>query len=317
MTKQDKVICIKPPQRIKFKSFCKKIQKKFSKKFIIKKHNKLSIDIPFLLEILVDKLKPKVNEAYIRNRKFNEIDFIKGIIDVFRNCTYWTRYNGTISGKYLNKRHLQYCEWGVYECLYRILLLNYFSTHKYNKLQYQAIDSTFIRNLYGNEVYGRNVKYKSKNGVKVSNICNSKGVPISLAIASANTHDNAIATEQIHHMLIETDTRKVAKNNKYSQTMLGDAGYHCNLLYDKLKKKGYKVVTDVNKRNTKNEEKLKVLENMKRKYYKFQSKRIIVENSFAWMHRESKINRFIEKSIRSYAGLLLLSCSFMVNKKLG
>jgi hypothetical protein len=90
----------------------------------------------------------------------------------------------------------------VYECLYRIVLLSYYSTNKFNKLKYQSIDSTFIKNLYGAEIYGRDVKYKSKNGIKISVIVDANGVPNSIAVAGANNHDSKIAMEQINNVLV-------------------------------------------------------------------------------------------------------------------
>ena len=144
------IVIIKPPTRIKFKKFCKNIYKKHKKEFISYNDNKIPIiNIAFLMNILVSKLKPKINESYVRNKKFEEIDFINGILDVINNCAYWNRYKGLINGKYLNKRHNRYNKWGVYECLYRIILLIYYSTNKFNKLKNQSIDSTFIKNLYG------------------------------------------------------------------------------------------------------------------------------------------------------------------------
>ena len=172
----NRVEVVKPPVRIKFKKFCQNIHKKFKHEYVsYDANNKPSIDISALMLILVDKLKPVINEAYVRHKKYNDIDFINGIIDVVNNCAYWNRYKGKISGKYLNKKHNEYCKWGVYECMYRIILLMYFSTHKFNKLQYQCIDSSFITNLFGAEIYGRNVQYKSKNGIKISQITDRNG----------------------------------------------------------------------------------------------------------------------------------------------
>ena len=36
----------------------------------------ISINIPLLMEILVEKLKPPIDENYVRNKKYDEIDFI-------------------------------------------------------------------------------------------------------------------------------------------------------------------------------------------------------------------------------------------------
>lgn len=168
---KDRVEVIVPPIRIKYKKFCKGIYNKYHKQYIYYDNNKPKINIPLLMNILVNNLKPHKNEHYARNKKYEEIDFINGIIDIINNCSYWSRYKGKINGKYLNKRHNEYIKWGVYECLYRIVLLSYYSTNKFNKLKYQSIDSTFIKNLYGTEIYGRCKQYKSKNCTKISTIC--------------------------------------------------------------------------------------------------------------------------------------------------
>jgi hypothetical protein len=98
-------------------------------------------------------------------------------------------------------------------------LLCYFSTSKFNKLKYQSIDSTFVTNLFGGEIYGRNVKYKSKNGVKISTISDSNGIPVSIALAAGNKNDALILQTQINNELIETESNRVANNKRYKQTI--------------------------------------------------------------------------------------------------
>jgi hypothetical protein len=197
-------------------------------------------------------------------------------------------------------------------------LKEYYSTDKYAKLHYQSIDSTFVTNLYGSELYGRNVKYKSKNGINVSLITDALGVPNSVALAPGNRHDSVVAKEQLESsFFVDPNTKKVRNNNKYSQKMLGDAAYHDNDLYAKLIKKGYTPITDVNKRKTKDKDKIKQLNKMKRKYLKNSFKRIVIENCNAWIKKFPKISRVIEKTTRSFNGLLLLSLTHIVNNKLG
>src|SRR5271170_6766606 len=96
----------------------------------------------------------------------------------------------------LNTQKKLYVKWDVYYCLYRIVLLHYFSINKYRKLQYQSIDSTFIKNLHCEDIYGRNVRYKSKNGISLSVITDINGVHVNVVIAAANVHDHKIAIAQ-------------------------------------------------------------------------------------------------------------------------
>ncbi len=262
--KDNRFEVIKPSFHAKYKKLCKSIYNGSHKKFIQVKDSKPFINIPTLMEILITKLKPTVKVQYIRYKKYEEIDFINGIVEIISNCSYWNRYK--VPGKYLNKRHNEYTKWGVYECLYRIVLRAYFNTTKFHKLQYQCIDSTFVPNLFGKDVYGRNPQYKSKNGVKISAITDRNGVPISLAIGAGNRHDSLILDKHVNHELIDTESKRVSKNNKYKQFVLGDAGYFSENLKRKFDKQQKILLTDVNNKNTKDKAKLKILIKQKRKY---------------------------------------------------
>jgi ssDNA-binding Zn-finger/Zn-ribbon topoisomerase 1 len=313
MTK--KIHIIELPKNIKYKKFCKMIYNRYNKDFINKSDEDTSINIHKLMNILIDNLSPTKNISYARNVKYSQMDFINGIIEVLLNNTYWRRYKGIVKGKYLNAKHLEYKDLGVYECMYGIISMIYFKESKFKKLKHQSIDSTFIRNLYGVELIQRNPHYKSKNGIKVSQI-NAHEVPISFAIAKGAVNDAKIAIQQIDHNLIDCETNKVKNNNRYKQKFYGDSHYHSSKLIKKLKKKGYTPITDVNIRNTKDELKKKKLEKERMKYSKVKSKRAMIEISFAWLHKYPKLNRYVEKTIKSYSGLLLLGASLTVAKKI-
>jgi hypothetical protein len=287
------------------------IQKKYRKQFI--QNN--TLDLKKLMVILIDRMSPKKNLQFVHHKKYITSDFVNGIFDMIDNGSYWNRYKGLINGKYLNRKHNEYCKLGVYHCLYRIVLLNYFSTHKFNKLQYQSVDSSFLTNLYGKDIYGRNVKYKSKNGIKVSTITDRNGVPFNIAIGSGSTHDSKIINKQIGNSYYDAESERVAYNNKYKQTLFGDAAYHNNSLYQKLMAKGYTVITDVNIRNTKCPIKLRRLERQKAIYKRHCRKRFVVEASYAWMKKFPKLERVIEKTSNSFIGLLLLGSSIIASRK--
>lgn len=316
MYEENNIHVVKPPKTKKYKKFCKMIYNIFHKKFIKKKNNKISINVHILMNILIDHLKENKDISYARNVKYTQNDFVEGIIDIINNNTYWNRYKGKVPGKYLNKKHGEYCKMGVYECLYMIIVMIYFKEAKFIKLKHQSIDTTFIRNLYGKEMIQRNVQYKSKNGIKVSSINDTNGVAISFAISKGSTNDAKIALSQLNTSFIDLETKRVNKNKRYKQNIYMDAMYHDTELLTVLKNKGYKPTTDVNIRNTKNKTKLKQLKLMKEKYLKVCKKRYIVEASFAWLHKFPKLDRFVEKTIKSYKGLLLLGSSITVSKKI-
>ena len=89
MNEDKSIHIIKPSLGIKYRKFCNMIYKNYKKDFTIKKNNKVSINIPTLMNILIDKLKPIKNNSYARHVKYKQIDIINGIIDVLHNNTFW------------------------------------------------------------------------------------------------------------------------------------------------------------------------------------------------------------------------------------
>ena len=176
MKKDKQFKIVNPPTRVKYKKFCKRIRENFHKQYISYVDNNATINLHRLMEILATKLKPKVNDSFARHKNYTICDYVNSIIEILRNGRYWSRYNGLIKGNTLNKKHNEtdshkvricyvsknknkvftffndFCKWGVYECLYRIILCEYFSKNKSSKLHFQSIDSTFIPNLYGTEL---------------------------------------------------------------------------------------------------------------------------------------------------------------------
>ena len=213
----------------KYKNLFKNIFRRYQKKYIIYVKNKPEIDVPYLMCLLIDKLKPIKNKKFALNVKFKEIDFVNGITDIINNGWYWTRYRGKINGKYLNKRHNQYIDWGVYECLYRVILLTYYSSKKFTKLKYQSIDSTIIKNLYGTDIYGKCTQYKNKNCTKISTIVDAYRVPFNIVAfpsEKGNKHDSKIAEIQLltasETNLIDIESDRVKNNNRYKQKLFAD-----------------------------------------------------------------------------------------------
>jgi transposase len=292
---QQQIEVIKPETKIKYKKFCKYIIYNYSDVYFSPQSK--NIDIIALIDILIMYLEPAKDKNQALNVKYTKKEIIEGIIDVLNNNAYWNQYKGLISGKYLSRLHKEFCKWGVYDCLYIIMLNHYYSVDKYIKLKHQFVDTTFIKNFNGTEMYGCNVEHKNKNGIKLSIITDSKGIPINLAIASGNVSDCKILMEQIDNIaFFDPCTKNVVNNNKYKQCLIGDAGYYSNDVYETLTHKGYTPITDVNKRNTKKQELLDKIDMDKKKYLKYQTKRNIIEHFNAWFHKFPKLDRVIEKS---------------------
>jgi hypothetical protein len=104
------------------------------------------------------------------------------------------------------------------------------------------------------------------------------------------------------------------KNNKHKRYCLGDAKYDSKRIKDKIKEMRMIAIIYPNKRGTKYKNKLmdmKIKKEDKKRY----KKRIIVENSFAWLFKNKRISRFYEKGYNSYMSFVYMSIvKLIINK---
>ena len=166
------------------------------------------------------------------------------------------------------------------------------------------MDSTFIQNKNGKEKIGRNLFYKNKKGIKVTTIVDTKGVPIKVTINKGNRHDARIAPKILNQLDENKDVNIIKE-----RYILADKGYDSKQIRKIIRSKKYKPIIGKRKNNKKKNKKLTKTE------LKIYKKRIIVENSFAWIRNYPKIDKLYEKTIKSYRGLLLLTISIIIFKK--
>ena len=90
----------------------------------------LNIEKNLLLKVLqksVDTLSPIINSTYRHNIKYSDEDYIKEIIDVLESSAIWNRYNETINGNTLRKKHSKWVKLGIYNHVYKNILNKYFN----------------------------------------------------------------------------------------------------------------------------------------------------------------------------------------------
>ena len=262
-----------------------------------------------LFASLIEKFQEEKNTRKGTYKKYTSLDYAKEIINVLVSSSSWRSYQGLINGRVLNNKHNSLINMGVYDKLYEICSDSYFSINTFEKYKYQSIDCSFIPNKGCiSEEVGRNGFYKSKKGIKISTIVDSKGIPLGKPVlATGNRHDVALVDDTLNNITRKLNTYNVRNNNRYKQTFMADKGYCSKNLQTKLKKKGHKVLI-LGKKNSKNKK-------FSKKEMETYSKRTIVENFFSWVKRYPKINCIYEKSTKSYNGLLLLSISrLMINR---
>ena len=81
------------------------------------------------------------------------------------------------------------------------------------------VDTTFVKNVYGKDVVGRNPTDRGRFATKVSLLTDSQGTPLCSVFHKANKNDS----QTLKHLL-ETANRKTNILRNYTD-ILGDKGY--------------------------------------------------------------------------------------------
>jgi len=252
-----------------------------------------------IIENILNEIEKDKNKKYIRNIKFTNKEYICEIISVLSNNISWRKHIGKIDGRVLNNKHNYFVKIGLYEKLYEYNLEKYLKNNK-KESKILSMDSTFIQNKNGIEKIGRNVFYKNKKGIKITTIVDNKGIPLKMRIDEGNRHDAILAPKIINNM--------VPNKKNIKKYILADKGYDSQKIRNLINKKKY--IPLISKR--KNNYKAKILSNKEKKIY---HNRIIVENSYSWIKSFAKVEKFYEKKIKSYKGLLLLAVSILIFKR--
>jgi len=128
-----------------------------------------------------------------------------------------------------------------------------------------------------------------------------------------NKYDSPLLPNVVNNCVIDCKTKKYQNHNRYKQYILADSGYDSKNNHSLLKNKGYTPIIIQNKRNIKNK---KLIRKFNVKQKKIYNKRIIVENYHSWLKKFSKIKSLHERKIESYMGLLFLSISIIINRRI-
>lgn len=264
-------------------------------------------------------LSPKKNTSYRRHIKYTIEDYIIGIIDVLNSHISWNRYIGFIKGNTLRKKHNEWCNLGIYEHAYKNILKRYINTKSFTEeLKYQSIDSTFVEDINGSKYSKYSGIYKRRKGevskgIKITSLVTTNGIPISIDIKSANKYDAPLLPNVVNNKIINCNTRKYSKNNKYKQYLMADTGYDSKKNLTLLKRKGYTHLIKQNRRNIKDKKLLRRFNEKQRTIYK---KRNIVENYHAWIKKFPKVKSLYERNVNYYRGLLLIAIGIIISRRI-
>src|SRR3954453_6024613 len=137
----------------------------------------------------------------------------------------------------------------------------------------------------------------NKIGTKRHVLTDQNGIPLSVTITNANTHDMKAATETLDNVIVERPLKK--------QNLCLDKGYDYPEIERESTKRRY--VPHIHHRG---EEK----ELIKLRYYS--AKRWVVERTNSWHNRFRKLLVRYEKKSENYLALVCLACCIIVYRRI-
>lgn len=137
-------------------------------------------------------------------------------------------------------------------------------------------------------------------GTKRSVLTDEKGLPLSIVLSGANTHDIKLLEATLDQIVLQRPGPSVES----IQNLCLDAGYTGSK--DKVEKRGY--IAHIRPRF---EEKQELLKNPD-----FKARRWVVEVTHSFFNRFRKLLVRFEKKAENYLGLLHFACAIIVWRKL-
>jgi putative transposase len=199
--------------------------------------------------------------------------------------------------------HQYFLEWtraGLFEKLWGTIALDAAAEGSIDS-NLQMIDGTHILTVYmPTNISGFSYKYKNKRGMTISILIDAQGIPISIELSSANTHDSQLLEGTLSQSVIE----EVESSGK---TILGDSGYIGKNQENVAEDFGFEPNFRPRQDQKKNYPKKKMKINSKNRW--------MVERTISWIKNMRRIRSCYEKSLEAFRGFCQLSCAYVVFRR--
>jgi len=156
-------------------------------------------------------------------------------------------------------------------------------------------------------------------------LTDKKGIPLSVVISPASTHDINLVTGVVDNAVIKRPKSKSlssksgpGRRTKRRQHLCLDKGYKSAQEEQELIKRGYVLHIPIKKKKKgkaegeEEEEEVKVTPFRK----KYSPKRWVVERTNSWHNKFRKLFTRYEKKAENYLGLVQLSCCLIIYRKI-
>lgn len=164
----------------------------------------------------------------------------------------------------------------------------------------KALMAPAPRRRWAGKKTGKNPTDRGKLGVKRSVLTDGRGVPIGLAVAGANRHDQKL----FHATLDSLPVRRPRPTANRPQHLCCDKGYDADLLRREARRRRYR--PHIKSRGEEKAEK---------RHRRGRARRWVVERIASWMNRFRRILVRWEKKAQNYEALLHLTLAYITWKR--
>jgi transposase len=155
---------------------------------------------------------------------------------------------------------------------------------------------------------------RSKLGTKRHILTDKKGIPLSTVITSASTHDVKVVIDVLDNAVLkrpfESSFIKKKKRRLYFHLCL-DRAYSSKSIENEIIKRGYVPLIPYKRKRGQKKEIAH-----QQKHQTMKNKRWVVERTNSWHNRFRKLFTRYEKNVENYLGLVQLSCSIIIYRKI-
>lgn len=200
----------------------------------------------------------------------------------------------------VHDRHQQWVEAGVFERLWELGLLQ-LNVEGILEWDFHSIDSAMTKAPLGGQATGANPTDRGKCGTKRHLLTEANGLPVSVLVTGANTHDKTQAALLLEAMPFLPPASQADhelhfcadKGYDYAdvRSAIGVLGYH-----DHIKSRGQEHTACQDQPG-------------------YRARRWVCERTHSWMNRYRGLFPRWEKKLANYKALLFLACAHLVWKR--
>ena len=155
---------------------------------------------------------------------------------------------------------------------------------------------------------------RSKLGTKRHILTDKNGIPLSVVISSASTHDVKLVLDVVDNAVIKRhiSLSRTKDGRTRKQHLCLDKAYNSKPEEQEIVKRGYVLHLPYKRKRGEVQKETEMISNRK----KHPARRWVVERTNSWHNRFRKLFTRYEKKVENYLGLVQFSCCMIIYRKI-